>query len=104
MQGWVYWFDKTTDPPRQLCCPTDDVASGTMSVRGQSRRFGAARVTSAFEGKAEVTATSQAKCNGCAFGPDGSLQAGVSSAEVQADAERRIAAGEIVSAADDISK
>src|SRR6266851_4494900 len=27
-QGWVYWFDKTTDPPRQLCCPTDGVASG----------------------------------------------------------------------------
>jgi hypothetical protein len=32
------------------------------------------------------------------------IQAGVSSAEVRADAERRIAAGEIVSAADDISK
>jgi hypothetical protein len=37
VQGWVHWFDKTTGPPRQLCCPTDGVGLATarsMSVPG----------------------------------------------------------------------
>jgi hypothetical protein len=37
IQGWVYWFDKTTDPPRQLCCPTD--AFSDLGARNCEVRF-----------------------------------------------------------------
>jgi hypothetical protein len=37
VQGWVYWFEKTTDPPPYLCCSTD--AFSDLSGRSYEVRF-----------------------------------------------------------------